>query len=459
MDERARIELAPGRSVSEHRVRQQLARFQEEGDWPRGWGPPPGSDGCRIPRELLRDRGPVSFSGGRPRVTFHLLDGIPPIPPRDDIVAGLFQPGELVLLVGEPKAGKSALAVHLSRAVASGTPFLGRATRRVAVAYAARERPRETVRRLRAAGADGLPIFVSRDRPALGEQDDVDALIEALQEASNALREDLPLGLIIVDTARKAFRGLRENDAASVSIGLDDLRRLLSAVPTAAVVLVHHLGKEGSSARGSGAILADADLELTVFNRGGRRTIEVTGANAVEEAQVLPFALTVTDLDGEPVVGISDDPAIRQVSFSGARPDAPLPRDAAEALRILSGMPDATLSAWRERMMAEWSDRRRGSARQAFSKARTVLEARSCILVDGDRVSVSNASAGASADGAKASAPSVSAPPPLGGSADVADDAGSGTHTRSVSATGALTRLRSGASGAPEGARPPERSL
>lgn len=371
------IDLGNNVLVPEERLQRDVEMYRSGAErWPRKYGPPPGKPGCRLPPNLTT-RG-ISFSGGRPRVTFHLLDGIPPMPLRNDLVSGLFQPGEFVLLVGAPKAGKSALAVHLAHVVASGGSFLGRPTRRVAVAYAALERSKETVRRLRAIGSDGLPIFVSYDRPALEDEADLAALIEALKGAAAALRPDLPLGLIIIDTARKAFRGLRENDSDSISVGLEAIRRLMRAVPSAAVVLIHHLSKDGSSARGSGAILADADLELTVASRGGRRSVEVTGANAVEEGQSLPFEIAaVMDADGSPVVAVRPavSPQPLRVEASGLK-TAPLPRDAATALDALihlAGRGSVEIEAWRQMTFERWSDRRQGTRRQAFSKARDVL--------------------------------------------------------------------------------------
>ena len=426
------VDLGRGVVVPEARVRQQVERFRfGDGDWLKSWGPNPDQHGCRVPPHLLGNgEAPRSFSGGA-RVTFHLLRDVPPRPPREDIVAGLFQPGELVILVGAPKAGKSALAVHLTKAVASGEHFLGRETRRAAVAYLALERSDETVRRLEAAEAGDLPIFFSGDHPALSNEADLSAVIEALRATSAALRPDLPLGLIIVDTATKAFKGLRENDPDSISIGLEALRSVMRAVPTAAVVLIHHLTKDGSSARGSGAILADADLELTVTDKGkGRRTVEVTGANAVEEGQVLPFELVpvINDI-GEPVIGVRDAAPMKALPgpAGGPKAAAHLPGGAAQAFAILAGMTAPTVTSWRDRMMDVWSDKRRGTAREAFSKARKILEQRGLVAVRGESVSVSEASADASAsisaDGAKASARASAHGPLYGGPADVADGA------------------------------------
>lgn len=411
--------------VSEQRLRDEIQGFRLGViAWPKRNGPQPGSPGCLVPAYLLHEgAAPVSFSGGRPRVTFHLLGGIPAIPPRQNIVEGLFQPGELVVLVGAPKAGKSALAVHLAAAVGSGTPFLGRITSRGAVAYAALERHDETVRRLRAIGADALPVFASSDRPAFADDADVVALIEALQATATALRPDLPLRLVIIDTARKAFRGLRENDADSVSVGLEAIRRVMRAVPKAALVLIHHLNKEGSSARGSGAILADADLELTVDveGRSGRRMLEVTAANAIEEGQVLPFDLVpVLDEDGQSVISAraAATPPAPLLLSDGVHASSRLPGDASIALAALNalGPSGVQVSQWREETFKAFGERAHTAKKVAWGKARKLLFERGAILIEGDTVSVSaggKQSVSAYAPGG-VSAP-VSAAPLIGG--------------------------------------------
>lgn len=361
------------------------------------------------------------------RILIRRLVDIPQDMARVEIIEGLAAAGELVALVAGPGEGKSAIAVAMTVAVADGSPFLGKAVRRGAAVYLAAERAPEVVRRLRAIASNDPAIYVSRARPALGSASDVDDFIAAIREIAVDTRE--VIRLVVIDTAARAFRGLEENSAKDMGVAVESLSRIAAAVPEAMVLLVHHSGKDGTGMRGSTALLAAVDVELTVVRKGAARLLEVTKANAIEEGSRLPFCLS-----SRPVVGGSVIQMVGREADLATRladpPDARLPRDAARALQALIEMmsedqPIMTLENWRARLAELWADRRSGAQRQAFLKARQVLTERRLIAIEGDRVSVSDASAMRQskgiADGAKASALGVSASPLLEGNADAAD--------------------------------------
>ena len=76
----------------------------------------------------------------RPQITTTSLEMLPTKypKPRGIVVEGLIRRGDVVNVVGGPKARKSFLVLLLALCVASGLPFLGRATRRGAVARLSR---------------------------------------------------------------------------------------------------------------------------------------------------------------------------------------------------------------------------------------------------------------------------------------------------------------------------------
>jgi len=242
----------------------------------------------------------VALTGtrARPKVELHRLDALPRQEPREEIVEGLFAPGELVALIGAPGGGKSAVATLLATCVAEGRPFLGRQVLQGPVVYVAAERFREVVRRLLATRRKSGPVYIANARPEIANV----AVAEALGAEVAALCEverSCP-SLVVIDTLARTVVGMDENSARDAGLVIEGLSRLSAACPSAAVLFVHHVGKQGGGMRGSSALLGGVDLQLTVTGDGRNRRIAVTKANAVPEAQQLRFALQPVEIAAGP---------------------------------------------------------------------------------------------------------------------------------------------------------------
>ncbi len=118
-------------------------------------------------------------------------------PPPDYIIKGLIAAGDLVLLTGQPGAGKSVIAPYLAYAVAQDRMVFGRRVRGGAVVYIAAE------------DAGGMKRRVTALRARLGEAADFRLLPEApdLFDASDAdlhrliaTVRDLRPRLVVLDT-------------------------------------------------------------------------------------------------------------------------------------------------------------------------------------------------------------------------------------------------------------------
>nr|WP_173009409.1 AAA family ATPase [Methylobacterium sp. P1-11] len=345
--------------------------------------------------------------------------------PRSETIFGLAAAGEVVALVGAPSSGKSALATLAARALSDGSPFLGRPVLRGATIYVAAERAGEVERRLRAAAAPDAAIYVSGSRPQLAEPSSIEELVRAIMAVAEV--EPLPIRLIILDTAARCFHGLDENSSRDMGFAAEGMARILDEVPTATLVVVHHMDKLGSSMRGSTALLGAVDLELTVRGSGAIRRLEVTKANAVAEGQRLPFRLTVRKAhDGLDVIAAeAADETGRDGGSKVASRLSPDAQKALDALRDLMTGGMVTFEAWRDATKVRFGDRSPHSKRQAWSKVHRLLLDDGHVVLDGQNVSVSDASSDhqhcISADGGKASAQTVSKAPPIRGAADVAD--------------------------------------
>lgn len=183
---------------------------------------------------------------------------------REWLVENMIPAGTRGLLVADPKVGKSALALDLTLALASGSSFLGHIVpRRRRVALISREdTPGETSRRMRlltcgsAARAEfqwgqiWVNTVAQSDQWFLDNAEHVEAMIKELKMEQ--------FDLVIFDVLRK-LHNQDENDNAAMSTMVISTLELIQTECRCAVLAVHHRTKMQTAnvfrdARGTGAI-------------------------------------------------------------------------------------------------------------------------------------------------------------------------------------------------------------
>jgi hypothetical protein len=193
-------------------------------------------------------------------------------------------------LVGESRAGKSFLAVHLAASLGRGAAFFTKRVRRGGTLYVAAEAARTIPGRLKAARLGPLAPFLDEQgrhredgtEPAnlpvamipggldLLTERGVQELIRIAREVSLQMQKiaGVPLRLIAIDTTLAAFPINNWNDSADVSRVTNAMARV--ARETGAAVLgVHHHGKDVSRGpAGSYALTAAADFIVSVLCDG-----------------------------------------------------------------------------------------------------------------------------------------------------------------------------------------------
>lgn len=194
-----------------------------------------------------------------------LLSG--PAPETDWLWHGWIAWEDISLMVGDPKTGKSLLALGLANAARAGTSFLGEPVAKATVGIFDLENPLgEVHKRLRRVGLthddhDRLHYFHT---PALNL-----ATTEGAAQL-NATIEHHQLDLIIIDSFRRAAPGVEENDSAAVSAFFAPLRRIIAG-RRRTIIVIHHARKRtggdqdtdpGQMTRGSGDFLAAIDSQL-----------------------------------------------------------------------------------------------------------------------------------------------------------------------------------------------------
>ena len=156
-------------------------------------------------------------------------------PPREFIVDGLVKRGDLVLLAGRPKSGKSWLLLQLAQAVDTGARFLGRETARAKVLFIALEDGERRVHeRLHIRGWRPAEAHFAFDLFPLGG-----AGLQQLKYAAQAF------DVVIVDSFRAALGAADECDnglMAQLVQSLADHAHDTGKV----IVIAHHTRKAGA---------------------------------------------------------------------------------------------------------------------------------------------------------------------------------------------------------------------
>jgi hypothetical protein len=205
---------------------------------------------------------------------FLLLDDLSALSEPHDFVEGLLGDGQLSVLFGDAKVGKSFIALDLALHVALGWTWHGRQLDRGLVIYIAGE------------GAGGMKRRVEAFRKKYGieetanapfalvpytinfrDQSSINELVATIREVATQL--DMPVRWIVVDTLSRAMAGGNENDSKDMGDlvrGADQVRSATGAH----VSFVHHTGKDDrKGARGHSLLRAAIDTEIEVWRSEG----------------------------------------------------------------------------------------------------------------------------------------------------------------------------------------------
>jgi archaellum biogenesis ATPase FlaH len=194
---------------------------------------------------------------------------------REWLIGDLIGTGDLVLLYGRPKVGKSILCANIITGVAAGMQALGYQCRKGKVGVIALEDRHLLVNRLRELETNQDDVFVA---PTPLSINDIATIRQAVTE--------LNINLLVIDPLTQFLRPRLKRERASISRDYDavydamfQLRELAQEIGCT-VILVHHERKEtfGSelgevSALGSTALTAvvDVGLQMDTKEQDGER--------------------------------------------------------------------------------------------------------------------------------------------------------------------------------------------
>ena len=225
-------------------------------------------------------------------------------PPREYIVKGLLGVGEMSVVCGPPKCGKSFATLHVAYAVSQGRQVWGRRVKQRTVLYVALEGESGFAKRLRAQvltyGASKDIHYIAQPVPLFDRPEQAQDIIAAALHVK--------AGLIVIDTHARAMTGGDENQAKDTGglVGLyDEIRHATGAH----LLVIHHTGKDAErGGRGSTALPAAADAWLGVAKdeAAGSHALEVKLSKDDASGDALNFKLAVIEIgepdeDGDPV--------------------------------------------------------------------------------------------------------------------------------------------------------------
>lgn len=223
---------------------------------------------------------------------------------EDWVVDNLLCRGDLLVLHGQPKTGKSFVAIDLCISLATGTPWCGgrfQISKPRNVIFCSGEGNRGLPRRWKAAIAmrevtEGLDPVSFAQRiitvpivPQLFQNNTNNSARNFVNAIKAELLED-ELGLVVVDTLGRAALGAAENDAK-------DMGQILAAAECiqcetgAAVMLIHHSNKANGELRGSSALLGGVDASLKIEAKNGCHLLICDDAKDIERFDPLAFEL------------------------------------------------------------------------------------------------------------------------------------------------------------------------
>jgi len=202
-------------------------------------------------------------------MSFHEIVNDESEPPPPIIDDGVLLDRSLLLVVGQPKANKSFLALNMGVAIASGTDFAGFSVvdnHRVLFLsaeggyYSNRERIKTITADIEEEDLQEI-FFSTKVVPDLGNDSD-DNIFKA------CIEEYKPKVLILDPFIR--FHTADENSSSSMSNIFAKIRKLIDEHDIA-VILVHHEGKNASKGgRGSSVIHAEYDSCITLEKKNSK---------------------------------------------------------------------------------------------------------------------------------------------------------------------------------------------
>lgn len=220
---------------------------------------------------------------------FLSLRALRELPEPEPLIVDLLDQGSLCRVYGQSGHGKTFVMVDIAASLVTGRPWAGhQVAGKGRVVYLAAEDALGVGKR--------FATWIDRHSLSDEEADDFDARLRIINYSVQANSPDWAVAvadmagfapaLVVVDTQAQTSAGLEENSNTEMMEYVKRLQQIIVSTG-AAVVVVHHTGKDGRAPRGASAVYGALDLEYSVTASGGAReqTIEVANTKAKNRAK------------------------------------------------------------------------------------------------------------------------------------------------------------------------------
>ena len=246
--------------------------------------------------------------------------------------------GSFSALFGPPGSFKSFIALDIAEAIATGRTWMGNeVSEQGAVLYLCGEGFGGVGARIKACKqhhqtVDGAPIYVIRHQLNLRSSvEDFNGLMLAVEHL--VIDTGINFKLIIIDTLARAFGGGDENSASDMMQFVVTCGHIQKIVQDAALMLLHHSGKDSSRGmRGSSALLGavDSELELIRFEDSMSGIIRIAKQKDGEDGTRIGFEMVSVELAppagslqiGDPITSLAVQASDYNESANGGKGNA-----------------------------------------------------------------------------------------------------------------------------------------
>jgi len=248
--------------------------------------------------ELARAAHLAEMAGRGEKRRFTLVTGqqLEEQPELPMLIAKVLPMEAVAVIVGKFGTYKTFLALGMAFALTNGMAWHGLSVQQRGVVYVAAEGSRGMKKRLRAlVNRHQCPmptnLYFVTEPVQLSNPGEVEALIREIK------RLPYPVGLIVFDTLARCLVGGDENSARDMGLLIDGADRIRKQTG-ATVLLVHHVGKDGST-RGSTALPGGVETIVRVDRSRDENhliTISCEKQKDAEEFEKRAFRLRVVEL-------------------------------------------------------------------------------------------------------------------------------------------------------------------
>lgn len=260
------------------------------------------------------------------------------IPNPRPLINGVLDLATTSWLIGKSGSYKSFVALDMAGCVATGKPWHGHAVTQRPVVIVVAE------------GATGTKLRVGAWEALYGPMGPHLYFLPRPVQASNATAWDaltevcvrVDAGLVVIDTQARVTVGMDENDNTAMGIYVERADQIKRATG-ACVLTVHHIGRNGTDARGASALDGAQDTELRVRRDGDRRvTIVMDKQKDTDDTDEIELELARVEggVDEDTLRDLSSLAVVDAGTLPPSRPNRDwvdnLPANQAEVLGIVA---------------------------------------------------------------------------------------------------------------------------